>query len=138
MDQLLKSEAYLELVAITVAPFVLEYQGNFEAAIHGHDRAAKFLGEFLTRYKKFVGKFHRKMFERQATVHSERKGYLESFKGSFKGVIVPPTIRSADDEMVVGEGQARTLSLVSWNFLGFVNTELKVGRIIENSPTVSR
>lgn len=138
MDKLLKSDAYLELVTITVVPFVLEYQGNFQDAIHGHDKAANFLGEFLIRYKKIVGKVHRKMFERQAIVHTERKKYLEGFKGNFKGVIVPPTIRSADDEMVLGEGQARILSLVSCRSLEPVNIELSVNRIIENSPAIVR
>jgi hypothetical protein len=43
------------------------------------------------------------VFEPQAGVHSERKRYLGSFKGSSSGVVVPPTIRSADGELVIEE-----------------------------------
>lgn len=107
------SGTYRQVVTATVRPFVLEYEGNFQEAIGGHEAATKTLKGFLETHKKNLGKFHRKMFERQIEVHDERRKYLESFKGMFKGVVVPPTIRSADAEFLIEQGQARPLSLVS-------------------------
>jgi hypothetical protein len=112
MTDFTKTEAYLQLALVTIRPFVLEYEGDFQNAIVGHGTASKTLNDLMAAIKKNMRKFQRKMFERQAEVHTQRRKYLESFKRDFKGVVVPPTIRSADAELIVAEGQIRPLSLV--------------------------
>lgn len=131
------SEDYYKIVAVTVRPFLFEYEGNFQEAVTAHEFASRTLKILMEAAKKNVGKFHRKMFERQIGVHDERKKYLDSFKGDFKEVVVPPTIRSADAEFILGEGQARPLSLVSSPAL-IDRVELTVGRTIKSSPSARK
>jgi hypothetical protein len=48
-----------------------------------------------------VRKINRKMFERQVGLHRERLSYLESLKskGSFDGIILPPTALDVSQEL---------------------------------------
>ncbi|KAL4778203.1 hypothetical protein BJX76DRAFT_153080 [Aspergillus varians] len=79
---------------LSVAPFILERQGDYENAINIHKSAIDILGAAAQRFKKSnVRKIYRKMFERQVQLHRERLAYLESLqsKGSFDGIVLPPS-----------------------------------------------
>ncbi|KAL4884579.1 hypothetical protein BJY04DRAFT_168149 [Aspergillus karnatakaensis] len=86
---------------LSVAPFVLERRGEFESAIDIHKNAADVLGQAAEAFKKNGTKANRKMFERQAELHRERLAYLEGLKqkGSFDGIIRPPTFLDLADEL---------------------------------------
>ena len=60
-------------------------------------------------------KINRKMFERQVQVHRERLAYLEDLKskGSFDGIILPPTILDAMEEVEKEDGKIWSLTQVS-------------------------
>ena len=98
--------------------FLQERRGNYQEALEDHEKTAQALQDFLDNFGKIVGKFYRVMFERQRANHLERVKYLKTMqKMGWKGVIVPPSGLSAEDELKLVEGKGRPLSLVSFDQL---------------------
>lgn len=101
---------------IIASPFILEARGQYQEALAQHEKAVSFIQGFIVKFKSKIRKFHRKMLERQTEICRERKTYLEELGkrtgGTFEGVVVLPSILSADEELKV-EGWGRCLSLVS-------------------------
>ncbi|KAI9041112.1 uncharacterized protein KD926_007382 [Aspergillus affinis] len=102
-----------DLYKVSVSPFVLERNGEYDNAIVAYRNATEILGVLVKKLKKSTApKVNRKMFERQIKVHSERLEYLEGLKakGSFENIILPPTVLDAMAEMEAPQG-SRTLTL---------------------------
>jgi tetratricopeptide (TPR) repeat protein len=101
---------------LAAQPFILERKGDYDEAIKIYKSAIGVLDETAQIYKKGNAlKIHRKMFERQAQVLRERLAYLEGLKrkGSFDGIILPPTILDAMEEIEHEDGKTRSLTQVS-------------------------
>jgi tetratricopeptide (TPR) repeat protein len=100
---------------LAAAPFILERKGDYDAAIGVYKNAITILDEATKTFKKgnFL-KIHRKMFERQVEVHRERLAYLEDLKrkGNFDGIILPPTILDAMEEVEEEDGKNWSLTQV--------------------------
>ncbi|KAJ5558650.1 hypothetical protein N7535_008866 [Penicillium sp. DV-2018c] len=100
---------------LAAAPFILERNGDYDAAIGVYKNAIAILDEATNTFKKgnFL-KIHRKMFERQVQVHRERLAYLEDLKrkGSFDGIILPPTILDAMEEVENEDGKNWSLTQI--------------------------
>lgn len=73
-------------VAVISAPFQLEEENSFDDAIKAHKTAIEVLEQ--VQKTKGIRKFNRKMYERQAEIHRERKAYLEAFGGKYDGRII--------------------------------------------------
>lgn len=85
-----------KLYKLSVAPFVLERQGEYQKAIDVHKSAIDVLGTAAQAFRKSgsnVRKIHRKMFERQVQLHRERLAHLEDLqrKGDFANIALPPS-----------------------------------------------
>ncbi|OJJ00281.1 hypothetical protein ASPVEDRAFT_149244 [Aspergillus versicolor CBS 583.65] len=85
-----------KLYKLSVAPFVLERQGEYQKAINIHKSAIDVLGAAAQTFRKsgsIVRKIHRKMFERQVQLHRERLAHLEDLqrKGDFSSIVLPPS-----------------------------------------------
>lgn len=101
---------------LAAMPFILERKGDYDEAIAVYKSAITILDEATKVYKKGnVLKINRKMFERQVQVHRERLAYLEDLKskGSFDGIILPPTILDAMEEVEKEDGKTWSLTQVS-------------------------
>lgn len=101
---------------LAAMPFILERKGDYDEAITVYKNAITILDEATKIYKKGnVLKINRKMFERQVQVHRERLAYLEDLKrkGSFDGIILPPTILDAMEEVEHEDGKTWSLTQVS-------------------------
>ncbi|KAL2813930.1 hypothetical protein BDW59DRAFT_154583 [Aspergillus cavernicola] len=107
----LKTQVY----KLSATPFILERQGDYEKAIDLHKNAIDILGTAAEKFKKSsdVRKINRKMFERQVTVHRERLVYLESLqrKGSFDGILIPPTVLDVMEETERSDGDTSPWTL---------------------------
>lgn len=100
---------------LAALPFVLERKGDYDEAIEVYKNAVSILDEGTKKLKKGnFPKINRKMFERQVQVHRERLAYLESLKrkGNFDGIILPPTILDAMEEIEQEDGQNWSLTQV--------------------------
>ncbi|KAJ5423869.1 hypothetical protein N7491_009085 [Penicillium cf. griseofulvum] len=100
---------------LAAMPFILERKGDYDEAIKIYKSAISVLDDATKIYKKGkVLKIHRKMFERQVQVHRERLAYLEDLKrkGSFDGIILPPTILDAMEEVEDEDGKASSLTQI--------------------------
>ncbi|KAJ5607519.1 hypothetical protein N7537_004138 [Penicillium hordei] len=100
---------------LAAMPFILERKGEYDEAITVYKKAITVLDEATKLYKKGnVLKINRKMFERQVQVHRERLAYLEDLKskGSFDGIILPPTILDAMEEMENEDGKTWSLTQI--------------------------
>ncbi|KAL8942682.1 MAG: hypothetical protein Q9211_001280 [Gyalolechia sp. 1 TL-2023] len=113
MAQFEETDEYKNLCRALAAPFILEYQGNFEKALEAHIRAVADLKDVVEHARKNLRKLYRKMFERQLQVHEERIAYLRrlSREAAFKDVVIPPTFLGAEEELEVEAGFPRPLSL---------------------------
>ncbi|PLB47353.1 hypothetical protein P170DRAFT_239444 [Aspergillus steynii IBT 23096] len=101
-----------DLYKVSVSPFVLERNGQYDNAITAYRNATEILDVLVKKLKKSTApKINRKMFERQIKVHSERLVYLEGLKakGSFDSIVLPPTVLDAVAELEATEGP-RTLT----------------------------
>ncbi|KAL3479166.1 hypothetical protein BJX99DRAFT_268585 [Aspergillus californicus] len=100
----LKNQVY----RLSATPFILERRGEYGKAIDLHKNAIDIFGTAAEKFKKSsnVRKVNRKMFERQVKVHQERLAYLESLqsKGSFDGILLPPTVLDAMEETERDDG----------------------------------
>lgn len=107
-----------KLYKLSVAPFVLERQEEYQKAIDFHKSAIDVLGTAAQTFRKSgsnVRKIHRKMFERQVQLHRERLAHLEDLqrKGSFAGIVLPPSGLDVVQELARGHGDSPwTLSQV--------------------------
>lgn len=100
---------------LAAMPFILERKGDYEEAIQVYKNAITILDQATQTFKKGnVRKVNRKMFERQVQVHRERLAYLEDLKrkGSFDGIILPPTILDAMEEVEEEDGKNWSLTQV--------------------------
>ncbi|CAI7634611.1 unnamed protein product [Penicillium discolor] len=100
---------------LAAMPFILERKGDYDEAIAVYKSAIAILDEATKIYKKGnVLKINRKMFERQVQVHRERLAYLEDLKskGSFDGIILPPTILDAMEEVEKEDGKTWSLTQI--------------------------
>ncbi|KAJ5952304.1 uncharacterized protein N7479_010717 [Penicillium vulpinum] len=100
---------------LAAMPFILERKGDYDEAIAIYKSAITILDGAIKVYKKGdVPKINRKMFERQVQVHRERLAYLEDLKrkGSFDGIILPPTILDAMEEVEKEDGQNWSLTQI--------------------------
>ncbi|CAI7625366.1 unnamed protein product [Penicillium palitans] len=100
---------------LAAMPFILERKGDYDEAIAVYKSAITILDEATKLYKKGnVLKINRKMFERQVQVHRERLAYLEDLKskGSFDGIILPPTILDAMEEVEKEDGKTWSLTQI--------------------------
>ncbi|CAI7623560.1 unnamed protein product [Penicillium glandicola] len=100
---------------LAAMPFILERKGDYDEAIKIYKSAISVLDEATKIYKKGnVLKINRKMFERQVQVHRERLAYLEDLKhkGSFDGIILPPTILDAMEEVEHEDGNTWSLTQI--------------------------
>ncbi|KAJ5496906.1 hypothetical protein N7463_008893 [Penicillium fimorum] len=100
---------------LAAMPFLLERKGDYDEAIKIYQNAITVLDEATKIYKKGnVLKINRKMFERQVQVHRERLAYLEDLKrkGSFDGIILPPTILDAMEEVEDEDGKTWSLTQI--------------------------
>ncbi|KAF4765103.1 hypothetical protein N7455_004893 [Penicillium solitum] len=100
---------------LAAMPFILERKGDYDEAIAVYKSAIAILDEATKIYKKGnVLKINRKMFERQVQVHRERLAYLEDLKskGSFDGIILPPTILGAMEEVEKEDGKTWSLTQI--------------------------
>lgn len=105
-----------KIYKLAAMPFILERKGDYDGAITVYKSAITVLDEATKIYKKGnVLKINRKMFERQVQVHRERLAYLEGLKskGSFDGIILPPTILDAMEEVEKEDGKTWSLTQVS-------------------------
>ncbi len=98
-----------KLYKLSVAPFVLERQGEYQKAIDVHKSAIDVLGTAAQTFRKSgsnVRKVHRKMFERQVQLHRERLAHLEDLqrKGSFVAVVLPPSGLDVVQELAREDG----------------------------------
>ncbi|KAL2836092.1 hypothetical protein BJY01DRAFT_258779 [Aspergillus pseudoustus] len=97
-----------EVYKLSISPFLLERQGNYDKAIDLHKKSIEILSMTAERFKKSsnVRKINRKMFERQADLHRERLSYLETLKsqGSFDGLVLPPTALDITQELQREDG----------------------------------
>lgn len=97
-----------EIYKLSVSPFVLERRGDYDKAIEIHKSAIDVLSAATEKLRKSsnVRKINRKMFERQVELHRERFAYLESLKrkGSFEGIILPPTVLDVMQELERDDG----------------------------------
>ncbi|KAE8139291.1 hypothetical protein BDV38DRAFT_242240 [Aspergillus pseudotamarii] len=104
-----------EIYKLSVSPFILERRGNYDKAIEIHKSAIDVLGAAVEKLRKSsnVRKINRKMFERQVALHRERFAYLESLKskGSYEGIILPPTVLDLMQELERDDGDNRPWSL---------------------------
>ncbi|KAJ5529197.1 hypothetical protein N7527_002590 [Penicillium freii] len=104
-----------KIYKLAAMPFILERKGEYDEAITVYKSAITVLDEATKIYKKGnVLKINRKMFERQVQVHRERLAYLEELKskGSFDGIILPPTILDAMEEVEKEDGKAWSLTQI--------------------------
>lgn len=111
-----KVDADNKVYKLAAMPFILERKGDYDEAIKVYKSAITVLDEAAKIYKKGNAlKIHRKMFERQVQVHRERLAYLEDLKrkGSFDGIILPPTILDAMEEVEREGGKTWSLTQVS-------------------------
>ncbi|KAJ5817857.1 hypothetical protein N7447_007865 [Penicillium robsamsonii] len=100
---------------LAAMPFILERKGDYDEAIKIYQSAITVLDQATKIYKKGnVLKINRKMFERQVQVHRERLAYLEDLKrkGSFDGIILPPTILDAMEEVEDEDGKIWSLTQI--------------------------
>ncbi|KGO60647.1 hypothetical protein PEX2_088290 [Penicillium expansum] len=100
---------------LAAMPFILERKGDYDEAITVYKNAITVLDGAVKIYKKGnVPKINRKMFERQVQVHRERLAYLENLKGkgSFDGIILPPTILDAMEEIEDEDGKTWSLTQI--------------------------
>ncbi|KAJ6184443.1 hypothetical protein N7519_005744 [Penicillium mononematosum] len=110
-----KVDADNKVYKLAAMPFVLERKGDYDEAIKAYKSAITVLDEAAKIYKKGNAlKIHRKMFERQVQVHRERLAYLEDLKrkGSFNGIILPPTILDAMEEVESEDGKTWSLTQI--------------------------
>ena len=111
-----KVDADNKVYKLAAMPFVLERKCDYDEAIKMYRNAITVLDEAAKIYKKGNAlKIHRKMFERQVQVHRDRLAYLEDLKrqGNFDGIILPPTILDAMEEVESEEGKTWSLTQVS-------------------------
>ncbi|KAJ5782883.1 hypothetical protein N7457_004657 [Penicillium paradoxum] len=104
-----------QVYKLAAMPFILERKGDYDEAIAIYKSAVKILDEATKTFKKGnVRKINRKMFERQVQVHRERLAYLEDLKrrGSFEGIILPPTILDAMEELEAEDSGNMCLSQI--------------------------
>ncbi|EAW11072.1 uncharacterized protein ACLA_067080 [Aspergillus clavatus NRRL 1] len=104
-----------DIYRLSARPFILEREGDYEGAIRIYQSAVEILSKAATTFKKMnVRKVNRKMFERQVEVHRERLAYLERLqqKGSFDGIVLPPTVLDAMEELEKEEEGHWTLSQI--------------------------
>ncbi|KAL3489273.1 hypothetical protein BJX62DRAFT_156931 [Aspergillus germanicus] len=92
-----------DIYKLSINPFLLERLAEYEKAIDSHKKAIEVLSMAADKFRKSssVRKINRKMFERQVDLHRERLSYLESLKskGSFDGIILPPTALDVGQEL---------------------------------------
>lgn len=111
-----KIDANNKVYKLAALPFILERKGEYDEAIQVYKNAITVLDSAIKIYKKGnVLKINRKMFERQVQVHRERLAYLEDLKrkGSFDGIILPPTILDAMEEVENEDGTTWSLTQVN-------------------------
>ncbi|CAG8909301.1 unnamed protein product [Penicillium egyptiacum] len=110
-----KVDANNKVYKLAAMPFILERKGDYDEAIKIYKSAITVLDEATKIYKKGNAlKIHRKMFDRQVQVHRERLAYLEDLKrkGSFDGIILPPTILDAMEEVENEDGKTWSLTQI--------------------------
>ncbi|KAI2731547.1 hypothetical protein CBS147354_656 [Penicillium roqueforti] len=110
-----KIDANNKVYKLAALPFILERKGEYDEAIQVYKNAITVLDSAIKIYKKGnVLKINRKMFERQVQVHRERLAYLEDLKrkGSFDGIILPPTILDAMEEVENEDGTTWSLTQI--------------------------
>ncbi|KAJ5269344.1 hypothetical protein N7505_005102 [Penicillium chrysogenum] len=110
-----KVDADNKVYKLAAMPFILERKSDYDEAIKVYKSAITVLDEAAKIYKKGNAlKIHRKMFERQVQVHRERLAYLEDLKrkGSFDGIILPPTILDAMEEVEREDGNTWSLTQI--------------------------
>ncbi|KAB8215797.1 hypothetical protein BDV33DRAFT_8452 [Aspergillus novoparasiticus] len=97
-----------EIYKLSTLPFILERRGDYDKAIEIHKSAIDILSAAAEKFRKSsnVRKINRKMFERQVDLHRERFAYLKSLKrkGSFEGIILPPTVLDVMEELKGDDG----------------------------------
>ncbi|KAJ5300058.1 hypothetical protein N7508_007301 [Penicillium antarcticum] len=93
-----------DIYRLTARPFILEREGEYDQAIKVYQNAVEILCMSIEKFRKMnVRRVNRKMFERQVQVHSDRLAYLQILKrkGSFDGIVLPPTVLYAMEGLAV-------------------------------------
>ncbi|KAG0157416.1 hypothetical protein PDIDSM_4601 [Penicillium digitatum] len=122
---------------LAAMPFILERNGEYDEAIKIYKSAITVLDEATKMYKKGnVLKINRKMFERQVQVHRERLAYLENLKnkGSFDGIILPPTILDAMEEIEDEDGKTSSLTQIRRDLNTFRGDDPSQANAISTAP----
>ncbi|KAJ5313114.1 hypothetical protein N7508_003944 [Penicillium antarcticum] len=103
-----------DIYRLTARPFILEREGEYDRAIKVYQNAVEILCMSIEKFKKMnVRRVNRKMFERQVQVHRDRLAYLQTLKrkGSFDGIVLPPTILDAMEDLAVKDGDSSPWTL---------------------------
>ncbi|OQD78746.1 hypothetical protein PENANT_c085G07168 [Penicillium antarcticum] len=103
-----------DIYRLTARPFILEREGEYDQAIKVYQNAVEILCMSIEKFRKMnVRRVNRKMFERQVQVHSDRLAYLQILKrkGSFDGIVLPPTVLYAMEGLAVKDGDSSPWTL---------------------------
>lgn len=103
-----------DIYKLTARPFILEREGDFDQAIKAYQNAIEILGMCIEKFKTMnVPRVNRKMFQRQVQLHRDRLAYLQTLKGkeSFDGIVLPPTVLDAIEELTVKDADSSPLTL---------------------------
>ncbi|KAI5200188.1 hypothetical protein AUEXF2481DRAFT_167383 [Aureobasidium subglaciale EXF-2481] len=99
-------EHMIPVYKCVVQGFISEYHGQYDKALEEYKTSIDLLVKIMPTIKKNNLKVHRKMYERQLEVLLERKAVLDQAARAnppFAGVIAPPTILSADAEVLAAQ-----------------------------------
>ncbi|KAI5206125.1 hypothetical protein E4T39_02605 [Aureobasidium subglaciale] len=89
-----------------VQGFISEHNGQYDKALKEYQTSIDVLVKIMPTIKKNNLKVHRRMYERQLDVLRERKAVLDQAARTsppFAGVVAPPTILSADAEILAAQ-----------------------------------
>ncbi|KAJ9480670.1 hypothetical protein VN97_g12871 [Penicillium thymicola] len=103
-----------DIYKLTARPFILEREGDYYRAIKFCQNAIETLCVSIEEFKTMnVRRVNRKMFERQVQLHRDRLAYLQTLKrkGSFDGIVLPPTVLDAIEELAVRDADSSPLTL---------------------------
>ncbi|KAJ5051312.1 hypothetical protein NUH16_003451 [Penicillium rubens] len=109
-----KTDTNNDIYKLTARPLILEGEGDYDRAIKVYQNAIEILCMSIEKFKKMnVRRVNRKMFERQVQLHRDRLAYLQTLKrkGSFDGIVLPPTVLDAIEELAVKDADSSPLTL---------------------------
>ncbi|KAL2869659.1 uncharacterized protein BJX67DRAFT_319003 [Aspergillus lucknowensis] len=103
-----------DIYRLAARPFILEREGDYDQAIKVYQNAIQILDMSIEKFKRMkVPRLNRKMFERQVQIHRDRLAYLQTLKrkGSFDGIILPPTVLDAIEGLARHDGDSSLWTL---------------------------